>query len=331
MNQASSIQVYDSIDDEFAHQPGPDPQWQESVVLVYYDDNSGIGGFHRIGHEAHGPDGTTKQVSWAGAATKSGKRFSKTTVNHVSSDELFEKRFECTNAYAADFSDGIRWTAAEDDYKMNLVAQDFSPRVSPFPHSGETVTDEYAAQHWESGARVTGDIELDGEKFVIDGLGYRDHSWGRRNWTSLLSHRWVAGTIGRELTFCAASWQAVDGSLTSFAFVARNGVAEHAAKVDIVANMEIDATTNRGGTVKITLSDGEEITIVATPAIPGFMAENNGIICIDQICTFELNGKTGFCDFETTTNPRGGQDTVASVVNGSDQSGISTDEFFKSR
>lgn len=330
MSKPSSIHVYDRADDEFAHTPGPDPQWQESVVLIYYDDNAGIGGFNRIGHEAHGPNNTTQQVCWTGAASRNGERFLNTTKHTAPSNDTQENRFSCTDAYVADFSNGIRWLAKEGEYTMDLVAEDFSPRVSPFPHAGESVSEEYAAQHWESAAHVSGTVALSGKQYEINALGYRDHSWGRRNWQSLLSHRWVAGTLGEELTFCAASWQATDGSLASFGYVARNGIAEHAKSVDIVANMEIDATTNRGGRVKFVLNSGEIMVIEATPAIPGFLSENNGIYCVDQICTVTVGDKVGFCDFETTTNPRGGQNAIAAIVNRSDQSGLTTDDFFLS-
>jgi hypothetical protein len=330
MTKAADIHVYDREDDEFPHKAADDPHWQESVVLLYYDEQAGIGGFHRIGHEAHGYDGSGKQVSWAGIANGDGVRFARTLKHAVQIGDLSDRTFKCTDAYVADFSDGIRWRADDNVFKMDLVAEDYSPRVSPFPHAGETVSDEYAAQHWESGASVKGVVELDGKKYEIDGLGYRDHSWGRRNWTSLASHRWVAGTVGPELTFGAASWQAMDGTLASFAYVARDGVAEHAMSVDILAFMEADATTNRGGVVKMTLHNGEEIVITAKPAIPGFMSENNTIFCVDQICTVEYGGKIGFCDFETTTNPRCGQGPVVSVINGSDRQGLTTDDFFKS-
>ena len=39
------------IEDECSHEIGPDPLWQESVVLTWWDHARGVGGFHRLGHE----------------------------------------------------------------------------------------------------------------------------------------------------------------------------------------------------------------------------------------------------------------------------------------
>lgn len=328
MASESSIRVYDRDDDEHAHTPTSDPHWQESVVLFYYDWNSGFGGFHRIGYEPGGVGGMAKQVSWAGAADHDGTRMLRTLNHDITSEKISKTRFQCTEKFVADFASGVRWRVNDGDYKLDLTATDFSPRVSPFPHAGETVSDEYAAHHWESASKVSGSVALNGKTYQIDALGYRDHSWGRRNWSSLASHRWVAGTVGPAFTFCAASWQATDGTLASFGYIARDGVAEHAARVDILAYMEVDATTNRGGSVRMVLDNGENIVIEAKPAIPGFLSENQGIYCVDQICTFDYGGAIGICDFETTTNPRCGMGPVVSVINGSNQQGLTTDKFF---
>ena len=312
-------------EDELPQAIGADPHWQESVVLIYFDEKAGIGGFHRIGHEPHWGEGKGKMISWAGVGTRDGHRFARNLQEPFRQEDRLDKGFGCTSAYRLDVSNGIHWEIDDGPYRASLVAEDYSPSVNPFPHSGESVTDQFAPRHWETGGRVRGTVHLGDQKYEIDGLCYRDHSWGKRDWASLASHRWVAGTVGPELTFCAASWQSSDGGLASFGYVVRNGKFELAAHTDIVAYMEIDATTNRGGEVTLKLHDGEIIKFRADPVVPGFLSENNNVHCVDQLCTIIYQGKRGFCDFETTNNPRLGSSTLLSLVNNGDAHGLSKD------
>jgi hypothetical protein len=312
-------------DDELPKPIGSDPHHQESVVLIYFDEVAGIGGFHRIGHQPNWQGGQGKMISWAGVGTVDGQRFARNLQEPFRQEDRLDKGFGCTSAYRLDVSNGIHWEIDDGPYRASLFAEDYTPRMNPFPHSGEAVTDNFAPRHWESGGRVRGTVDLGDRQFQIDGLCYRDHSWGRRDWASLASHRWVAGTFGPELTFCAASWQSSDGALASFGCVVRNGQFEQVAHTDIVAYMEIDAVTNRGGEVTLTLLDGEIITFKADPAVPGFMSENDNVHCVDQLCTISYKGMRGFCDFETTTNPRLGSSKPLPLINEADHQGLSKD------
>jgi hypothetical protein len=312
-------------DDELPKPIGSDPHHQESVVLIYFDEVAGIGGFHRIGHQPNWQGGQGKMIAWACVGTVDGQRFGRNLQEPFREADRLPRGYACTAAYRLDLSESIHWVADDGHYTADLVAEDYTPHVNPFPHSGESVTDQFAPKHWESGGRVRGTVVLGDTTYAIDGLCYRDHSWGRRDWASLASHRWVAGTVGPELTFCAASWQSSDGVLASFGCVVRDGQFERAVKTDIVAHMEIDATTNRGGSIKLQLADGEIIAIDAVPAVPGFIAENDGVHCVDQLCTIEYRGIRGFCDFETTTNPRLGTSPILSLVNNANTDGLARD------
>src|SRR5919202_1671620 len=57
--------------DEAPHDPGPDPAWQESVFVHWYDPRVGVGGIHRIGHEVSA--GIT--ALWCGVVSRDGVRF----------------------------------------------------------------------------------------------------------------------------------------------------------------------------------------------------------------------------------------------------------------
>ncbi|GFG72019.1 DUF7065 domain-containing protein [Mycolicibacter senuensis] len=312
-----------SADDEMPHPIGADPLWQESVFLLWWDRAAGIGGIHRIGHEpGHGIS-----TSWVGIHTRDGESFCQHLNLPFTEADRTGTAFRVGDQYEADFAEGkARWTIEETDCEMELVVTDYTPRFDLF-RAGGTVTDDFAPGHLEAAGRVRGSIRLGEKRYEIDGLCYRDHSWGKRDWATLLSHRWIAGTCGPELTFNAASWHGVDGSLRSFGIVARDGVVTHADTVDILVFMETDAMTHRGGVVAFELPGGETIRIDIGPPIGGGLTTHNGVACVDELCEFEYGGSPGFCDFEITTNPRGGSDPVSALVRATMEKGLSRREW----
>ena len=307
--------------DEGTHEIGSDPLWQESVVLTWWDHARGVGGFHRIGHEPGGKVGNGSATSWVGIATRDGLRFRQHRVEPLRPTDRGPNWFRCSDAYEMRFEAKAIWTIRESDCAMDLETADFTPRFDLFRHGG-TVTDDFAPGHLEAAGTVRGRLRLGERSYEIDGLGYRDHSWGKRDWNSLLSHRWIAGTCGPELTFNAASWHGRDGSLRTFGIVVRGGEVVYADDVDILAFMEIDAITHRGGVVRLALPGGETIVLEPKP-VDGFLTLHRGIACVDELCTFEYGGRQGFCDFEISTNPRGGSGPVTALVRATMENGLS--------
>jgi hypothetical protein len=300
------------IEDEYTHPIGPDPLWQESVVITWYDLARGIGGFHRIGHEAHANQGQGVATSWIGLCTEDGRRYKRHDNLPLQPSDRGPDLFSVSGRHQMRFDGRACWSINEPDCQLQLIAEDYTPRFDLFRRGG-TVTDDFAPGHLEAAGTVTGSLVLDGRRQAIQGLCYRDHSWGKRDWTTLLTHRWIAGTCGPQLTFNAASWHGTDGSLRSFGIVARNGVVTYARDTDIVVYMECDGVTHRGGRLSLTLPDGERIVIEPT-AVDGFVTLHNNIACVDELCTFEYQGARGFCDFEVSSNPRAGSGPLSALV-----------------
>src|SRR3546814_18539574 len=83
----------------------------------------------------------------------------------------------------------------------------------------------FAANHFEAAGEVKGEARIGGKRIAIDGLCYRDHSWGVRDWSAaLLTHRWFTGTFGPALSFGLTTWPDADGIMSSLGFVVREGV-----------------------------------------------------------------------------------------------------------
>jgi hypothetical protein len=319
---AGSMEAFPARD-ELPHPIAPEPLWQESVVLLWWDAAAGIGGFHRIGHEP----GAGISTSWIGIHTRDGLRFCRHLNLPFDPSHRDHCAFRVGDAYEARFENGEAiWRVDEADCEMHLVATDYTPRFDLF-RKGGTVTDDFAPGHLEAAGRVRGHIRLGDRRVQVDGLCYRDHSWGKRDWASLLSHRWIAGTCGPELTFNAASWHGIDGSLRSFGIVVRDGVVTYAEAVDLLVFMETDAMTHRGGIATFDLPGGERIRIDIRTPVDGAVTLHHGVACVDEICEFEYGGRSGFCDLEITTNPRAGTGAVSALVRATLQKGLSQREW----
>ncbi|MBI5443339.1 MAG: hypothetical protein HY900_19255 [Deltaproteobacteria bacterium] len=310
-----------SIDDEYSHSIGPDALWQESVVITWFDLKAGIGGFHRIGHEPHAKGGEGMATSWLFVTTLEGTRFRRHDNLPLKPGDRARDLFSVSGRHELRFDGRATWTINDESCRLRLIAEDYTPRFDLFRRGG-TVTDDFAPGHLEAAGTVKGEVVIDGRLYEVDGLCYRDHSWGKRDWTTLLTHRWIAGTCGPQLTFNAASWHGVDGSLRSFGIVVRNGKVAYASKVDIVVYQECDGTTHRGGRLSLSLPDGQRIAI-EPQVVDGSVTLHNGVACVDELCTFEYEGAKGFCDFEISTNPRGGSGPVSALVRATMEDGFS--------
>ena len=320
----SAVHTYPP-EDELPHPIGDDMWWQESAYVAWWDAKAGIGGVHRIGHEEL--DGGTAAL-WSSIFTADGMRHRRVHTSKIKPDQRRRYGFGADPGHAC-FFDGKnpRWSWKDEDCEGDLTIHDFYPRMHNFPADDKagaaTVTKEFAAQHFETAGRITGKVTIGGKSYSVnDGLCYRDHSWGRRKWDTMLSHRWFTGSFGPQLSFGAMNWHSTDNSLGKFGLVVRNGVATFATAVDILTYMEPDAMTHRGGELTLTLPGDEKIHIVAKP-IDGVVQVIHDIASVDQLCTAEWNGQQGFCVFEISTNPRAGIKPVLMAIQATMENGLS--------
>jgi hypothetical protein len=303
---AKSPVQYDDHD-EAPHDPGPDPAWQESVFLHWFDPKVGIGGIHRIGHEPAA--GVT--ALWCGVVAEDGTRFRRSgTVPYRGEDRLVDG-FAAGPGQQLTFDPRPRLRVKEDGCELDLLVTDFYPRTDFFPSEG-TISEDFAGHHYEASGRVTGIAVVAGKTYEIDGFGHRDHSWGPRRWDTLLTHRWVSGTFGPMLSFGSVAWHGTDGSLLRVGYLVRDGEIAY-ADVDVVVHMEADGMTHRGGEVTWRTADGGVLTL-RPRAVDGVLSEHRGVACVDTLCRVEHDGMVGACDFEISTNPRNGRGPVLTAL-----------------
>lgn len=306
------VHVYDPIN-EGPHAPGPQDEWQESVVLVWWDLKQKIGGYYRIGHEINTKGGPMIAL-WSNTVTPQG-------IHHKTAYLPLRDRDRSATGFGSgddslrfEYDGGCVWTLEDEDISAKLRVHDFHPSIDCYPKKG--AISDFAPHHAEIAGRISGTLVAKGHRYEVDGLSFRDHGWGPRAWDTLLSHRWVSGVFGPEFSFCVLAWLASDDSMAKFGWIVRHDKVTYCKSIDILAYIETDGMCNRGGKLRLTLTTGEELEIDCEPLVPSLMSFHHGIACVDTLCRMKCGERIGIGDFETTHNSQQGKRRPKNLAGG---------------
>lgn len=290
------------VERELAHLPGDAENWQESLLLVWGDPTAGIGGFHRIGHEPNKGSGDL----WSGVVTPHHSfRRDSDKVPVLEGDREIPRFALDTHSFTLDADGRMAFRIDEPELSLQLVCEDFAPLAPIFsPDHLESVGRSTISNHLECHGRVEGRLTIRGETTEIDALCVRDHSWGPRDWSTIVSHRWVAGSLGPDLSFSAIVMQGLDGRFQTVGVVIRDGNALQATAIEIVVALEADGLSHRGGSMHMSLADGSDFAIEIETS-DGWFFNAYSHIEVDTICRARTpDGRVGFCDLEVSNGRR---------------------------
>ncbi|MCY4425441.1 MAG: hypothetical protein OXC05_00210 [Halieaceae bacterium] len=313
--------------DELRHQAGEETIWQESTLLHWYDRNQGIGGWHRIGHEPNNRGG--RAVIWSYLFSQSGWQYRCCTDMPLLTEDEYAHGFGARERLRCLFEDNASiWLIDDGELSARLECRDFFDLVDPFPPGDELAAKRFP-HHFEVAGRVTGEVAYRGQAILVDGLGYRDHSWGIRDWEQgMLNHRWFTGSFGEPLSFAAITAQAPTGKLVRVGYVVREGELVRATEIDVIAYLEPDGLTHRGGQVRMSLENGEKIHLELT-AKAGVLFQRGNVVMVEMMCEVEGHGMRGYCDAEISCNARNGSGPVHLALNANCADGFSGFEMLK--
>jgi len=291
-----------SPEDEGPHPIGRDAWWNESVWLQFAERSSGLYGAIRIGHQPNFQGGHTSIWSLIGTPDWIYKRdglYPLTESDRVATGFAANG----THRFEAD-SRGGHWSIDDEDISVSLLVEDFHPPIGYTPGSHmETI----AKNHFEASGKISGDITIKGRRYEIrDGLASRDHSWGIRYWNHLRVHRFTAATFGPDLSCNAICFYDETDRLSQWGYVVRGDTIIPALEVDVIAYMEADGISNRGGIVRYVLPDGEEMVVELQPVNKGMISRQHTLAINDTICWAMIGDRVGAGVFETNSNPQGG-------------------------
>jgi len=303
------------------HDPGPEPLWNESGLLHWVDLEQGIAGFHRFGVQPN-----RGQANYQfGLSTRDGLRFRR-SFSTLPIDRCQRR------ADGYEFDDFLRvanapgrshWRARDPDCEVDLLLEEFLPRIRTIDAWGfenESVRQD-AANHYEVAGTLRGSVRIGDRSCEVDCLGYRDHSWGDRQW-GFSNHRWFTGSFGPDFSFSIATAVTHVAGYFQGGYVAKDGVVDPMLRADVLVSLEDDGLTTRGGRVVCdTKSFGRFEFDVET--LDCILLETDHHIGSEALSKVVCGGRVGTCDLEVSNNPRGGSAAPSLVLGAASQNGLS--------
>jgi hypothetical protein len=322
------MSTYGFADDELHPNDGHE-LWQESHWFMWRDDQQGIAGLHRLG--LHPVAGTA--TFWCAVMTDDGTAY-RNLGWALPIQEQPAGSFTVSSAQRLEFVPGdlgndVRILVDEPGCSVNLRYANHFP-MARYLDDGR-VPSSGSPDHYEASGDIEGEVVLGDRRFEVRGVAFRDRTWGQRDYSVPLSHRWVAGTFGADFSFSATGVAARDGSYFTDGIVILDGVVHRASSTDIVVYMEGDSFTHRGGAVVMVLPSGREIRLeIETIDATLFSIGDNHLYAeIDSICRVRSEGRVGFCDLEAGFNARQGRELPVLLLRANGVSGLSQRPAFK--
>jgi hypothetical protein len=219
------------VEDDAGHPAGPEDSWQESFAVTWYDPQSRVGGhFHTGLQRNRGLADYWSHVAVDGRIVAHELAITAPTWEgdypNLNLGPLAISGVEPLRSY--------RVQATYDD-----VVCDVTYEAYPGPVLGYKMDSSGAAiakGHFESYGRVKGTVDIDGRRIDFKGMGFHDHSWGSREYGSLLGMRNLMVNFGPDLyiqTFDCTT----PGGRSVFGHIYADG--EHQALVGITGKTEI--------------------------------------------------------------------------------------------
>jgi hypothetical protein len=305
--------------DECAHPSGEHELWQESVVLLWRDVENAVGGFHRIGHEPNHRDGPMIAL-WNHIFTPHYTYKNSATLPLRDEDRL-------TNGFGGGdtcrfvYTDHACWMIDAPDVEAELHLRDCHDPIDIYPKSG-TLAEDFAPNHMEVASKLSGSLTVKNVNYQLNGLAFRDHGWGKRDYSGLVCHRWVAVTFPDGTMALLQKFLSSKDELTGFGCLIRANTLTYAKDVDVIVYMEPDGLTHRGGRASMTLTTGEQMTFELVPFQKGVVSWLHGMACVDILCRVTCGDMVGVGDLEMTNNALRGNSRPRVAVNAFEANGL---------
>jgi hypothetical protein len=269
-------------EDDYLHELGPEPNFNESAYYNFFDRSKKLGGWFRIGNRANEgnaertvclylPDGRVlfsfgrPKIANNDAFDAAGLRFEvqEPTQRHRTT-------FEGTLLELAEPRAMADPKAAFEGNPKKKVSFDLiHEAVGPlYGSKAEKKADEdpeqsFGRAHFEQHMHVTGTLSIEGERFAIDGFGLRDHSWGPRYWQAIHSYEWLTLNFGPDLGAMVSVIQrdAAGKQRTAGGVLQRGMEIERLVEAQIEAEYEDNGLYHKTVTARVKTEKGEELTI----------------------------------------------------------------------
>jgi hypothetical protein len=229
--------------DEYMHELGPEPNFNESMYINLFDPSVSLGGWFRMGNRANEgyaemtvclylPD---RRVGFmfkrppiehndaldAGGLTWTMVRpFEELRVDYSGKVVVLDEPLEMADPKKAFTENPYATCEVHLTFTGQGRASMFGGEPDP-PH--ETPGEEFAKGHYEQLVAGQGTIRVGDEEWEVSGFGLRDHSWGPRFWQAPWYYRWLTANAGPDFGFMASRVARRDAEGTRGGFVWEDG------------------------------------------------------------------------------------------------------------
>lgn len=279
-------------EDEFTHEPGDAENYNESMYFNAFDFKSGLGGWFRLGNRPNQryaemsvclylPDGRVAfmfqrpeithndEMNAGGMKIDVVEPFKELKVTYEGKALVMTDPLQMADPKVA-FSSNPRLPCT-----VSLTYKGQSPM-----YGGETVHEDgtpleidpeksFAKAHYEQHCAVEGYIEIDGERFDMNGLGLRDKSWGPRHWQAIEWYRWCPMNFSADFAMMFTVIGNGKGGANASGMVFRDGIYDLVTECTLDSDWdENDYQTAMRATVKTEGGKSYEVTGKVRSLIP---------------------------------------------------------------
>lgn len=230
-------------EDEYLHELGPEPNFNESMYINLFDPGHGLGGFWRMGNRANEgyaemtvclylPDGrvgfmfkrpsitSNERLDAGGLTWTMVKPFEELRIRFGGKLVLLEDPTQMVDPKAAFSSNPYE----ECECELTFTGQGRASMFGGEPEERhEAPGEEFARGHYEQLVAGGGTIRVGDQQWEVSGFGLRDHSWGPRYWQAPWYYRWLTGNVDEGFGFMASRIARRDGPGTRGGFVWEDG------------------------------------------------------------------------------------------------------------
>lgn len=240
--------------DEYMHELGPEPNFNESMYFNCYDPEQRIGGWFRIGNRANegyaemtvclylpsgqvgfmfqrAPIANNDSFNAGGLSIEVVEPFTEIALTYGGKVLLLDEPTQMSDPKAA-FANNPRVACSMSLTILGRSAMFGGEPDTPHEAPGE----EFAKGHYEQLLEGQGTIAVGEQTWTIRGFGLRDHSWGPRYWQAPYYYRWLTGSVGPEFGFMGSFVAKRTGTGS------RGGFVWEDAKLHIVDNVDVATT-----------------------------------------------------------------------------------------
>lgn len=290
--------------DECPHQADSEELWQESVVLYLWDVEQEVYVFLRMA-QLPNKGGSGVGVVWLNAWTPDYQyKHSSDSIPFsdckVTEDSIMADNGLCRYQYTGDHV----WQVKDKEVEIDLVMKDYHQGLAYFANTSSSVQN-VVKNHIEATGWVEGTVKIKGKKYTVGGQGWRDHSWGKRDWFMIRCHRFYPAMFGKDLNIFNMTFVGDDGNFVKNAVIIKEDSVQFCQDFEVVAFMGEDGVSNCGGKVTIEL-DGKTEVLNYEMIGQSAVSMNFGFPCVDGMCKVTMGDRVGVGVSETSTNPHWG-------------------------